>query len=121
MTRFITLHTTLPNTIAVGVYPTEREAYAAYIDFVQSEFPDLYQDVVQYYEENYPGEDVLDLIIDVDTNDEIQNILSFTVIPYTQEEDFDVEEYHYWKTGSLYRLTKNLLEGKVGDTWPAQY
>lgn len=117
MTRYIALSTTLPNTIAVGVYPTEKEAYSSYLEFARSKYPERYQEVLDYYAENYPGDDILDLVMDVDTWDVIQDILNFTIFNYNQEGDFDPEEWGDWNSGSLYRLTKALLKGEVGNTW----
>lgn len=115
MPPYIVLHTTLPQTIAIGVYDNKREAYEQYLRFIEDRFPNLLIQLETYYEMNYPDENLLDLLMDPHMDDEIQDIMSFTVLESV--EDFDGTEYDNWDPDSLGRLEEMLDNEGFGDTW----
>lgn len=115
MAPYLVIHTTYPQTIPVGVYSTELEAYEEYLVFLESRFPNLLLQVEEYYEKNYPGENLIDLLMNPDTYDEIDNILGFTVIDSLG--DFEETDYSNWDEKSLARLQEILDDEEYGDTW----
>lgn len=115
MPPYIVLHTTLPQTIPIGVYATKKEAYEEYLAFLEERFPNLLIKVEEYYEDNYPNENLIDLLMNPDTYEKVDNILSFSVLESLDV--FEEDDYDNWDNKSLNRLREMIYNEDFGDTW----
>jgi len=118
---WVVIHSMLPYTVAVGIYPTKSKAEIAYIEFLSEREGDMLKNAMHEIAENYPHEvdyekfvllddctEIAQRLYDTRIVDTFQDIISHSIRFISNGEKFEHRDYTNWDTESLIELVEQL-------------